>query len=175
MKLTNNFITEIGKIIMSMVNIQKMGIIIIEDPKLYEPFFYEKLNDYLSISYKIRELRKIIESLDIENNESYSSKKHYKEQIILLSNDILEFNKIVNICTEYQKEALNYYYFINRSLREEHATIINMISNATKQNMNGFDIEELRNMLVKHITKTNEFIIGHKINEPNLFNQIKKE
>jgi hypothetical protein len=177
MKLTNNFTSEINKIITSIVNIQKMGFLLIGDlqnPNLYEPYFYGDLNNYLLIANKIRLLRKNIEKLSIETSEVYTSKKHYKEQIIILSDDILNFNKIVNICSEYEKEVMNYYYFIDKKIRREHADIINMISKATKENMNEFDIENLKKILVNHIQKTNELILGYKIKEPNYFNKIQE-
>jgi len=177
MKLTNKFTSEINKIITSMVNIQKMGFLLIGDPNnpnLYQPYFYDKLNDFLLVVNKIRALRKIVEGLPTGTPGLYTSKEHYREQIIILSDDILNFNKIVNICSEYEKEVMNYYYFIDKKLRQEHADIINMISNATKQNMNKFDIENLKRLLVEHIQKTNELILGNKINEPNYFNKIQE-
>jgi hypothetical protein len=177
MKLTNNFVSEINGIITSIVNIQKMGFILIGDsnnPDLYEPYFYSNLNDYLLIVNKVRALRKTVDSLPIGTSGVYTSKEHYKEQIIILSDDILNFNKIVNICSEYEKEVMNYYYFIDKELRKEHADIINVISKATKENMNGFDIENLKKILVNHIQKTNELILGYKIKEPNYFNKIQE-
>ena len=175
MKLTNKFASEIHKIINSIVNIQKMGFLLIGDPnkpELYQPFFIENSKDYLIIMNKIRELRKTIEGLPISSSEIYTSREHYKDQIIILSDDILNFSKIVNICSEYEKEVMNYYYFIDKELRKRHASIINMISKSTKENMKGFDIENLKEILIDHIQKTNEYIIGSKIIEPNYFNQI---
>ena len=120
---------------------------------------------------KIRELRKYLESIDI-NAEKYSSKKHYKDQIIFLSDDIMNFNKFVSICSKYEKQAVNYFYFIDKELRIEHANIINEISTATKQNMNEFDIEKTKKQIVLHINNINAKILRKKITEENLFNQI---
>ena len=177
MKLTNKFTSEINKIITSIVNIQKMGFLLIGDPNnpnLYQPYFYDNFNDYLLILNKIRALRKVVDGLSTGTAGVYKSKEHYIEQIITLSDDILNFNKIVNICSEYEKEVMNYYYFIDKKLRQEHADIINMISNATKENMNKFNIENLKKLLVEHIQKTNELILGEKTNEPNYFNKIQE-
>jgi hypothetical protein len=166
MKLTNTFLSEINKIITSIVNIQKMGFLLIGDinnPDLYQPYFYGNLGDYLLIANKIRTLRKTVDGLPDGAAGVYTSKEHYKEQIIILSDDILNFNKIINVCSEYEKEVMNYYYFIDKNLRKEHADIINMISKATKENMKGFNIENLKKILVEHIQKTNELILGHKV------------
>jgi hypothetical protein len=177
MKLTNKFTSEINKIIMSMVNIQKMGILLFGDPNnpnFYQSYFYENLNDYLLIVNKIRDLRKAVEKSPTGVSGTYTSKEHYREQIIILSDDILNFNKIVNICSEYEREVMNYYYFIDKKLRKEHADIINTISKSTRENMNKFDIENLKKLLVEHIQKTNELIMGCKIKEPNYFNKIQE-
>ena len=175
MKLTNKFLWEINKIITSMVNIQKMGFILVGDsnnPNLYEPYFYGNLNDYLFVVNKIRNLRKFVEN--ISPSSGYTSVEHYKEQIILLSDDILNFNKLVSIGSDYEREAANYYYFINENLLKEHALIINELSNATKKNMNGFDIEVFKKRVLLQIKKTNELILGNKLEEQNLFNQIEE-
>lgn len=174
MKITNYFLNEINKIITSMVNIQKMGFMLIgdqNDPDKYSPYFYGSLNNYYLVLNKIRALRKHVESLDV-NTAKYSSKRHYKEQIIKQSDDIIDFNKFVSFCSEYEKQAVNYYYFIDKKLRLEHANIINKISNATKKNMNEFDIEEIKREIVLHIQNINGKILGKKITEQNLFNQI---
>ncbi len=176
MKLTNDFLSEINSIITSMVNIQKMGFLLIgdqNDPDKYSPYFYGDLSNYYLVLNKIRELRKYVETIDI-NTEKYSSKKHYKDQIINLSDDIMNFNKFVLICSKYEKQAVNYFYFIDKKLRIEHANIINEISNATKQNMNEFDIEELKKQIVLHIQNINGKILRKKITEKNLFNQIEE-
>ena len=177
LKLTNNFLSEINKIITSMLNIRRMGFLLIGDPNnpnLFQPYFYGNLSDFLDIANKIRDLRKTIEELQFTIPGIYSSKEHYKEQIIILSDDILNFNKIVNICSEYEKGANNYYFFIDKDLRKEHANIITMISEATKISMKGFNIEDLSKKIVEHIQKINENILGYKIKEPNYFNKIQE-
>jgi len=174
MKLTNDFLSEINRIITSMVNIQKMGVLLIGDqnsPEKYDQYFYSNLKDYYAVVNKIRSLRKNIESL-VFDSEAYTSKKHYQEQIIKLSDEILNFNIFVNICSKYEKDAVNYFYFINKELRIEHAAIITDISKATERNMTDFDIEAIKKHIVSHIQKINEKIIGHKLKEKNLFNQI---
>jgi hypothetical protein len=174
MKLTNEFLSDINNLITSMVNIQKISFLLIgdqNDPDKYELFFYKNLNYYNLVVNKVRALRKYIDTIDF-NTEEYSSKNHYKEQIVKLSDDILNFNIFVSICSKYEKNAVNYYYFINKKLREDHADIINNISNATTRNMTDFNIEDTKKQIVLHIQKINENIIGHKLVEKNLFNQI---
>ena len=134
---------------------------------------YINLNDYNSLLNIIRKTRQEIDKMYFETSY-YLSKREYKEKFVQLSNDILDFNKIVNICTKYQREAANYYYLINKKLRKEHATIINNISKYSQNNMAGFKIEDFKKEIIEHINHINEEINGKKINEPNWFNQKQK-
>ncbi|MGP1565116.1 MAG: hypothetical protein ACTTHU_06770 [Treponema sp.] len=133
-----------------------------KNPALGEEYFYGNLNDYNSVVYKIRDLRKEIDKLDIDQS-AYSSKREYKEKYIKQSDDVLNFNKFIEICTNYQNKAVNYYYLISKDLRREHADIINKIAKATQENMVQFNVEDLKLDLVNHINHINEKIIGKKI------------
>ena len=172
LSFTNDFLAEVNSIITELVNLQKMGFILMgfdKNPSSAEKYFYGNLNDYNSVVYKVRELRKEIDKLDIDE-KIYSSKKEYKEKYIKQSDDVLNFNKFIEICTTYQKKAVNYYYLISKDLRKEHADIINKIAKATQDNMVQFNVENLKLDLVNHINHINEKIIGKKIREPNWFN-----
>ena len=120
---------EVNSMIMELVNLQKLAINLIDFDKnsnVKNECFYENLKDYNVVTLKIRGLRKEIERLKIDET-TYSSKKQYKEEFIKQSDDVLNFNKFVEICETYQQKALNYYYLISRDLRKEHADIINKI------------------------------------------------
>lgn len=177
LSFTNDFLTEINSVITELLNLQKLGFLImdfINNQSASEPYFYGNLNDYNSVATKIRDLRKKIEKL--KNDDSvYSTKQEYINQYILQSDDVLEFNKFIVICTKYQQRAANYYYLISKSLRKEHAELINTIANATKHNMIGFNIEEFKKLLVEHTLHINKHIIGRNIKEPNWFNQNNSE
>ena len=171
---TNNFLTEVNAMIMELVNLQKLAINLIDFDKnsnVKNEYFYENLKDYNVVTLKIRELRKEIERLKIDETR-YSFKKQYKEEFIKQSDDVLNFNKFVEICETYQQKALNYYYLISRDLRKEHADIINKIAKATQNNLVNFNIENLKKDLINHINHINEKIIGKKIKEPNFFNTV---
>ena len=171
---TNNFLTEVNAMIMELVNLQKLAINLIDFDKnsnVKSEYFYENLKDYNVVTLKIRGLRKEIERLKIDET-TYSSKKQYKEEFIKQSDDVLNFNKFVEICETYQQKALNYYYLISRDLRKEHADIINKITKATQNNLVNFNIENLKKDLINHINHINEKIIGKKIKEPNFFNTV---
>lgn len=169
---TNDFLSEVNSIIIELVNLQKMGFILMgwdKNPAGSEKYFYGNLNDYNSVVCKIRELRKEIDKIVIDETK-YTSIGEYKENFIKQSNDVLNFNKFIEICSAYQKKAANYYYLIAKDLRKEHADIINRIAKATQENLNNFNIEELKLDLVNHINHINSKIIGKQINEPNWFN-----
>jgi len=157
---------------MELVNLQKMGFILMgfdKKPEGSEKYFYGNLNDYNSVVYKIRELRKEIDKIQVDER-NYTSIREYKEKYVTQSDDVLNFNKFIEICSTYQKKAANYYYLISKDLRKEHAEIINKIAKATQNNMIGFNVEELKKELVDHINNINAKIVGKKIKEPNWFN-----
>lgn len=172
LSFTNDFLNEVNSIIMELVNLQKMGFILMgfdKKPEGSEKYFYGNLNDYNSVVYKIRELRKEIDKIQVDER-NYSSIREYKEKYVTQSDDVLNFNKFIEICSTYQKKAANYYYLISKDLRKEHAEIINKIAKATQNNMIGFNVEELKKELVDHINNINAKIVGKKIKEPNWFN-----
>lgn len=171
---TNTFLMEVNSIIMELVNLQKLAINLIDfDKKINagNKYFYENISDYSVVALKIRELRKEIEKLNFDE-PTYSTKKQYRDEYIKQSDDVLNFNKFIEICETYQQKALNYYYLIYRDLRKEHADIINKIAQATRNNLVNFNIENLKNDLIIHINHINEKIIGKKIKEPNFFNTV---
>lgn len=177
LSFTNDFLNEVNSIIMELVNLQKMGFILMKfdkNPKGSEKYFYGNLNDYNGVVFKIRELRKEIDKIKVDETK-YTSIREYKEKYVTQSDDILNFNKFIEICSTYQKKAANYYYLISKDLRKEHAEIINKISKATQTNMIGFNVEKLKKDLVDHISNINAKIIGKKIKEPNWFNAEDKQ
>ena len=171
---TNYFLIEVNAIIMKLVNLQKLAKTLIDFDKKTNAkysYFYENLSNYSEVVLKISKLRNEIESLEF-NEPTYSAKNQYKEEYIKQSDDVLNFNKFVEICENYQRKALNYYYLISRDLRKEHADIIETITKATQNNLVNFNIENLKKDLINHINHINEKIIGQKIKEPNFFDAV---
>lgn len=170
---TNNFLVEINSVIVELENLQKLGFLImdyINNPSAANPYFYGNLNDYNSVVTKIRDLRTEIGKMK-KDETVYSTKQEYIKHYIEQSDDVLEFNKFINLCTKFQQESANYYYLISKSLRKEHADLINTLAKATQNNMNEFNIEDYKKQLYDHILHINKQIVGHKIKEPNWFNQ----
>ena len=109
---TYSFLMEVNSIIMKLVNLQKLAINLIDfDKKINagNEYFYENISDYSVLTLKIRGLRKEIEKLNFDET-MYSTKKQYRDEYIKQSDDVLNFNKFIEICETYQQKALNYYY-----------------------------------------------------------------
>lgn len=164
LSFTNDFKYEINKIITEINNIQQIAPLLLNDIK---PNFHFNMADYYSVFLKIQEFRTDIENLNICKN-IYSIEREYQEKFISQSNDILDYNKFIEICSTFERKAANYYYLISVDLREEYCDIIDRISIATRDNMKNFNIVKIKLDLDKHIINVNKKIIGRKIKKAYL-------
>ena len=124
--------------------------------------------NFRSIALNIKSLKERLEEIDVTQRGKSSIEK-YIQKSIELSNKILDFNSFQNICKKFERKALNYYYLIPQKIRQKHADIIKTLSEATKNDMDGFDIYGFKRELFEFIQIINDEIRGYKLKESNYY------
>jgi hypothetical protein len=161
LKLTNNYLCDINTIMMAILNIEKFGFSVYGDTE-YKKFSYLRYNDYLIIRTKIREFRKYADSHRVKNTGVYTSRYHQYEEIIKLSNLVLEPYLFIDSTHVYERDAGNYYYNLQENIQKEYDKIISSVTEATTNNFDGFNIENFKKNLISHIMNIKKVITGKK-------------
>jgi hypothetical protein len=161
LKHTNIFISEINQIIINIENIRHYSKHLLKDN-------YDKLsiitdNDFKNICSRINILRQYLNDNKILFDNQNTLDKMYFDLIMKNIDEVINPDLFINICTKFENNAINYYYMIDRSLRNQYKIIIKTIQEVSKNGMSNFNIVEFKNKLVNHIYSINEDILEKKL------------
>jgi hypothetical protein len=168
LKYVNIFNSEINHIIMDIENIRHYSKHILEEN--YNNLQIITDNDYFNICSRIDILRKYL----IKNKNSFdiqdSNKKIFYDLIMDKINKVLHPDLFINIGKKFEDSACNYYYLIDRPLRNEYKKIIKTYVDASNRKMKEFNIFQFKKIIVEHIYSINENILENKLDrEKDLF------
>jgi len=154
---------KINKLLNNIINIHKFSSNILNNN--YNTLNILPVNDLFYVLLRINTLRAFLNcnsSMFNKPNTNYNSQYN---QIMKMISEVLEPNLLVDIFSEFEKEACNFYYLIKPNLRSEYKIIIKKIQYFSQNYAVGLDIEELKKTLTDHIILINETITGKKINK----------
>ena len=161
LKHVNTYNSEINHIIMDIENIRHYTKHLLQEQYNYFQIITD--NDYYNICSRIDVLKK-----HLINNESFFNKENTNTNIFFQLimdkiNKVLYPDLFINIGKKFEDNACNYYYMIDRSLRNEYKLIIKTYVNASKNGMRDFNIFDFKKLLVEHIYSINENILEKKL------------
>jgi len=163
LKYTNIYASEINQVILNMENIRHYSKYLLKDDYDYLAIMTD--NDFLNICSRINKLRDYLLKNESLFNIPNTNNKIYYDSIMKNINEIINPNLIVNICTKFENDACNYFYMIDRSLRNEYKTLLKTIEIFSKNGMKNFNIVEYKNKIVQHIYSINENILENKLDK----------
>jgi hypothetical protein len=161
LKHMDTFNFEINYVLNTIVNIDKYSNQLLGN-SIYAPLSIGPINDYFMMSLKIDTLRAYLNSTSTAY-QSHLNKRKLFEIIMKDISEILNPDLFINICGKFEHNACTYFYMIDKNLREEYKTIIKKIQFTSQNNMQGFDIQDFKKMLVNHIFSINDIILNKKL------------
>lgn len=161
LKHVNIFNSEINHIIMNIDNIRHYSKHLLKEN--YYQLSIITDNDFINICSRIDVLKKYLIGNNILFDVQNTNDKIYYDLIMKNIAEVLNPDLLINICAKFENNACNYYYMIDRSLRNEYKIIIKTIENASKNGMKDFNIFEFKKRLVQHIFSINESILENKL------------
>jgi uncharacterized membrane protein len=168
LKYVNIFNSEINHIIMDIENIRNYTKNILGENYNYFQIITD--NDYFNICSRIDNLKKYLINNEYSFNIPNTNNKLFYDLIMDKINKVLHPDLFINIGKKFEDNACNYYYLIDRPLRNEYKTIIKTFVNASNRKMKEFDIVQFKKMIVDHIYSINENILENKLDrEKDLF------
>jgi len=161
MKFVNILNYEINKLLSNIINIQKFSRNLLGENSNHLSVF--PINNFYDVCLKLNTLRAYFNcnsaGFDVPNTNKYAQ----YNQIMKMINEVLEPNLFVNVYSDFEKNACNYYLLVKRNIRKEYISIIKQMQHFTTNSADGLDLEGLKKVLVDHIFSLNEIIIGKKI------------
>jgi hypothetical protein len=161
LKHTNIFISEINHIIINIENIRHYSKYLLKDN--YDKMSIITDNDFRNICSRINILREYLNDNRILFDKQNTNNKMYFDLIMKNIDEIINPDLFIKICTKFENNAINYYYMIDRPLRNQYKILIKTIQEVSKNGMSNFNIVEFKTKLVDHIYLINENILEKKI------------
>jgi hypothetical protein len=161
LKYVNILNSKINKIIMDIENIRQYSKHILGEKK-YNELSIITDNDFMKICSRINVLKGFL----IDNIEFFKrdvTNLMYYNIIIEKIDHVVNPDLLINAFTEFENNACNYYYMIDRNIRNEYKLIIKTFANISSNKMENFNIFDFKKTLVQHIFSINESILENKL------------
>jgi len=161
LKHVNIFYADISDVYQNIEIIRQLSGHLLENE--YEKYEIVINNDYsiLKIFNKIEILQKYLN--ENENNYNDEEKKIIFKLIVSKINEILDPYIFKNKFEKFTRNAINYYYLIDKNLRDEYNKLIEIIIDFSANAMDKFNIAEYVEIIDQHIISINENILNTKI------------
>jgi len=169
LKCVNTLNSDINHLMMDIQNIELYSSKILSEETLICKILPD--NDLISISTKIRDIQKYLEENKMKYDIKNTNKKMYYDKIMELTENIIDPNIIVNILTNFEDNACNYFYMIAPQLREEYIDIVNYVQKNSQGGMTTFNIGKFKMKILDHIKLINEDILEKRIKKEDLFDK----
>ena len=161
LKHVNVLTYKINKILNNIVNIDKFCANLLGTK--YNSLSIVPINDFYMVCLRINTLRAYLNNTSSAYNIPNTNKIAQFNEIMKMINDVLEPNLLVNIYNDFERDACNYYFLINKKLRVEYDDQVKKMQAFSINPMVGMDLEMQKGILLKHIRTINEIILSKKI------------
>lgn len=158
LKSFNDYLSEINEIIINISTVKKIGPIVCGN--YYMDYQIDDISDYFIIMTKIKDFRYFLNTKFEKQWEKNTLFEKYFETLNKTLNDLLDFDLFVKITRELEKESINYYYTINKSLQKGYNKLIQKVQEYTSKNMQLFNIEDFKKELIVFIKEINIFMLN---------------
>jgi hypothetical protein len=155
LKILNELCYQIHQIITDLDNIDKFGEFLLGSR--YAKFKLLPCNDYCEIRLKILSLSSYLNQFASNCNYNIDKKLSYDE-IVKRIDRLSDLNKFLEIASNFEKEAINYKYLIDKSLIDKYKTILLSFQEATSSNMNKFDIIIFEQNIIDYAAEVSKVI-----------------
>jgi len=157
LKLLNSLIFDINNLIIDINNVKKFGQLLLKEE--FNKLAFSTSNNYNEVVRKIQLLRQdLVSNVNLKDSPNLLTKNHY-DYLMTSCDKLLDANIFIEILQGYEREGVNYLFFIDSKFKESYEEIVNIIATATGNNMNGFDIFNFKDYLVLHAKDVNKYII----------------